>query len=744
MKEEEQKKAPEKKKKTPKKNKKAVGLFKNKYKPEQIEKKLFSRIYVEADREYARSLFVETEDKKGRKWLVVPKEARFTKKEAARLKQISADVKSQKSRVKILALLITAGVIAAAIILFSMFKNVIVKKAITSGGTAAFGAVCEVSDVDFRPLAGYLSIKNLQIADKSDPWKNVVQIDNITSDFDLTLLLQGKFIVEDMSVTGIQVGTDRTTDGTYIPKEKKQKEKKQPEKKEEESEKKAGEPSKLVVMAEELGDEMAVRFRSAVDELFDQYDPEKIISQFYDQLTLPGVVQDAVDFGTEMTDRLTEEVSTLEKTADSVKTSIDEVMAIDFEALKKNPLQAKDMYDTIVKACNTAATAYDDATAAAVLIQSASDEVQAKYKALTASFDTDSGFLKGQVADLKSLTVSDGFSFIVDTSAELVKKTLGEAYGYIETGLEFIKGLKKDEAPAKEKKKPAERSKGRTIVYRSHNEPTLWIRHVEGSGPALQFTAVNISSDEAAAGGPAVLDLNGHDFDFVLGSPSSGPGLSASAAFDLNTTIHDTGSYEIVGNVTFNPFSLSAGSFDPAQASDIVSSVFSRFNTTSAGFKAQSAGFGKAMDFDFETDMGTLIWAAVQDEWNAQLEAVKEMVLTEAQAKLQEYMDNAVQSLTGYSNLESAISEYTEQIEGYKNMLEEKKEEVSGLVTGTVDAAKAEAERLAREVEEAARVEAERLQREAEEAVRKAAEDAVKKTAEDLPGGAMKALKGFF
>lgn len=753
-----------KQRKEPEKNRKAVGLFKKKFKPEQIEKKLFSRIYVEADREYARTLFVEIEDKKGRKWLVVPKDARFTKKEAARLKTISVDVKSQKGRVKIVALLVTAVIIAAAILLFSMFKNVIVKKVVTSGGTAAFGAVCEVGDVDFRPLAGYLSLKNLEIADKNNPWKNVVQIDTITSDFDLTMLLQGKFIVEDMSVIGIQTGTDRDTDGTYIPKEKKKKEKK--EKQEKPTEEKPSEPSGLALKTAEISSEMTVRFKSAVNDLFNQYDPEKIINQFYEQLTLPGKVQETVDFGTEMTASLKDKAADLEKTADSVKTSIDEVMSLDYEAALKNPLLIKDMYTVVTDAYDTAVEAYKDATEAVELVQTAADDVQKQYKSLTAAFDADSGFLKGQISELKGITVSDGFSFLTDTASDLVKTTLGDAYGYIETGLEYIKGLKKDKEPEKEKKKPGERSAGRTIVYREHNEPTLWIRHVEGSGPKLQFTAVNISSDEAAAGGPAVLDLNGHGLDFSLGAGSGGPGMKACAAFDLSTTIHDTGSYEIDGNVAFDPFTLSAGPFNPKEAAEIVDNVFSRFTATTASFTAQSAGFGKAMDFDFRTDMGTVLWSAVQDEWNAQLDAIKTKVLAEAQEKLQGYVDGAVQSLTGYGDLETAITGYTDKIESYKNMLEDKKNELSGYVTGTVDAAKAEAERLkkeaeekaaqlareaeeaaraeaerlAREAEEAARAEAERLKKEAEKAAKKAAEDAAKKATEE----AAKALKKFW
>lgn len=760
-----------KQKKPPKQNKKASGLFKKKFKPELIEKKLFGRIYVEADREYARSLFVEIEDKKGRKWLAVPQDMRFTKKEAARLKRISADVKSQKSRVKIVALLVTAAIVAAVIILFSMFKNTLVKKAVSSGGSAVFGALCEVGEVDFRPLEGYLSLQNLEIADKDNPWKNLVQIDSVISDFDLTMLLQGKFIVEDMSVTGIQIGTDRTTDGTWIPKEKTKKAKK--EKKEKPAEEKSGEPSKLALKTAEITSEMTARFKSAVNDLFNQYDPEKIVSQFYEQLALPDIVQGAVSFGTEMTASLKDEASSLEKTADSVRTSIEDVMNLDYEAALKNPLLIKDMYDVVVEAYDTAVDAYEDATAAVAMVKTAAEDVQTQYEALTAAFETDSGFLKSQIAELKGLTVSDGFSFIVDTAAELVRTTLGEAYGYIETGLEYIKGMKKEKTPEKGKKKPGERAAGRTIVYSEHDEPDLWIRHLEGSGDRFQFMAVNISSDEAAAGGPVVLDLNGHGLSFSLGTDTGGPGMKAGASFDLMTTIHDTGSFEVDGTVSFNPFTLSAGSFSPEQASEIVNNVFSRFDAAAASFKASTAGFGKEMDFDFETDMGSVLWTAVQNEWNAQLEVMKEKVLAEAQEKLQSYVDNAVQSLTGYGDLETAITGYTEKIESCKNMIEEKKDELSGYVTGTIDAAKAEAERLkkeaeakakeleeqamaaakaaedaakaeaerlAKEAEEAAKAEAERLKKEAEDAAKKAAEDAAKKAAEE----AAKALKKFW
>lgn len=710
-----------KEKKPPKKNKKAVGVFVKKYKLEKAEKKLFSRIYVEADREYARSLFVEAEDKKGRKFLAVPKDMRFTKKEVKRLKLISKDVKSQKGRVKIVALLITAALIAGVIIFISLFKDTLVKKAIKAGGEAAFGAACDVGDVSFRPLAGYLSIKDFEIADKGSPWRNVVQIDDITSDFDLTLLLQGKFIVEEMSVTGIQTGTARSYDGTLTPKEKKQKVKKEKVKKEKpEKEKKNAEPSKISLKVSEIADGMYSRFNSALSDLFAQYDPEKIIDGLYSQLTVPSVVNDAMEFGENLTDSLQQKVSELEETAGNVKDSIDSVMALDYQAALKNPLLIKDMYGVVENAVNTATDAYETATETVSYVQKVAKDVEEQYTVLSSAVGNDTDFLKGQVNVMKGISAGDAFNFLVDTGADLVQTVLGEAYGYIVTGLDYMKSLKKDEAK-KEKKVPAERLPGRTITYRNHNEPKVWIKYLEGSGPKLQFTARNISSDEKAAGGPAVLDFNGHNLAFGMGS-STGPGLAATALFDLSATIHDTGDYAVEGKLDLVPFALHAGSFNPEIASEIVNSVFTRFNSVSAGFTAASAPDG--MDFSFDTDIGSQLYNAVRAEWNMQLERVKEIILTELQDRLEGYVNEAVQSLTGYADLETAIAGYTDQIEGYRQLLEEKKTEFTEYINGTMDAIKDEVEKL--------KAEADRLMKEAEAVIGEKAEELKKQAAEML------------
>lgn len=761
-------------KKQPKKNKKAPGIFARKYKPEKLEKKVYKRIYVKEDLEYVKTLFSEFTDKKGRTYLAVPKDMRFTKKEVKRLKKLSVDIKSQKGRVKIVALLVTAALIAGISIFLALFKNVLVKKAVKAGCEAAFGAVCDIEDVSFKPFAGYLSITDIQIADKSSPWTNVIQIEKLTSDFDLTMLLQGKFIVEEMSVTGIQTGTERSSDGTLAVKEKKQKAKKEPEKPAEPEEPK--EPSKLALMISDISDEMYRRFMSACSDLFAQYDPAQIIDSLYGQLSVPETVNQAMEFGKQMTAELQEKASELEKTADAVKKSMDEVMAVDYQAVLKNPLLIKEDYAIVESAYTTAVNAYNEATGTISMVSSVTADVQKQYAVLSSAVEKDTLFLKSQVDELKGITTKDAFSFLTDTGADLVKAVLGETYQYVEMGLDYVKNMKKDEKPASEKKKPAERSQGRTITYRNHNEPKVWIKYLEGSGPKLQFTAMNISSDEKAAGGPAVLDFNGHDLAFAMGTTSGKKmGLSASTAFDVSATIHDTGSYEVEGKLALSPFSIYAGTFDPDIASSIVNSVFARFTSAAAEFTAVSAE--KGMKFTFDTDIGTNLYQAVLDEWNEQLSAIKEKVLSELQEKLEGYVNEAVQSLTGYADVESAIEEYTAKIESYKKLLEDKKNELTGYVNGTMDAvnagveqlkdeaerlkkeaaaaaqaeaerlkaeaeaaAKAEAERLKKEAEDAAKAEAERLKKEAEDAAKREAEAAAQKAAE----AASKAFKKFW
>ena len=82
-------------------------IFKRRYNPKSLKRKLLSRIYIEDDREYVKGLFEEND-----RILQIPDDRTFDKAEIKRLKDMASQIKSQKGRVHIIW--ITALVILIA------------------------------------------------------------------------------------------------------------------------------------------------------------------------------------------------------------------------------------------------------------------------------------------------------------------------------------------------------------------------------------------------------------------------------------------------------------------------------------------------------------------------------------------------------------------------------------------------------------------------------------------------------
>ena len=151
--------------------KKIPSLFRKKYTAKKLEKKIYKKLYVPEDKKYVKSLFEEVE-KKGSKqipiYAIPPEKAeQLAKKEMKRLKLLAKQIKKQKGRVNFVPLIVTVAFIAAIPICFTMFKNIIIKKAITATCEKIFEAKCDIEKVDFKFFDSSLKIKKIEIANKN-------------------------------------------------------------------------------------------------------------------------------------------------------------------------------------------------------------------------------------------------------------------------------------------------------------------------------------------------------------------------------------------------------------------------------------------------------------------------------------------------------------------------------------------------------------------------------------------------
>lgn len=121
----------------------------------------------------------------------------------------------------ILLLAILAGIVLA---LNLIFTDVWLERRLEKLGSSAVGAKVEIDGLDFSFRGLHLRWDSLQVTDPKNTWKNIFTTGKTDFDFDLLPLLQKKVIVENLQMTSITSGTDRTTDGKIRKKSKPKKE----------------------------------------------------------------------------------------------------------------------------------------------------------------------------------------------------------------------------------------------------------------------------------------------------------------------------------------------------------------------------------------------------------------------------------------------------------------------------------------------------------------------------------------
>ena len=204
----------EKKQKTEKKISagKLPGLLKKSYTKKDFDKKILKKLYVEEDKKLITSLFSEKEKVKGTEKIFIAKDRQFTKKEFKNLKTIAKSIKKNGGRFKFVPFAACAGFIAVLVITVCLFKNPVLKWIIVSGCEGVFGAKTDVASVNAELLGIDITVNGLAIGDKSSEngMKNLFAAEKIQLSVSLSDALRGKFICDEISITGIDFGTDRT------------------------------------------------------------------------------------------------------------------------------------------------------------------------------------------------------------------------------------------------------------------------------------------------------------------------------------------------------------------------------------------------------------------------------------------------------------------------------------------------------------------------------------------------------
>ena len=697
--------------------KKLPGIFKKTYKEKAYSKNLLKKFYIEADKKFVEKLYSPSQDKKGRNIMVCNKSVEITKADLKRYKLIAKQIKMQKGGIKLVPLIAVAVLVAVLSAGVSLFKNIIIEKAITSAMQGIFGAKTDIAKVDFQFFNASLEINGLEQANKDSPMKNLFQIDSIKTSFNLTDLLRGKFHAENLSVEGVALDTERKKSGELPIKPAKTKEEKQTE-------------SALSAKKQELSEEASAKLK----EMFDSYNPEKMLENLQNELKSPAVasqistdVQQKVEKWSSLPAELQEKVNAFSKNVNDIANTdfskINDVAKLKSTLEKINSTaKSGEELKKLIEKSNSAL--FSDSKA----IADYSNKIQTAIK-------SDYALVDSKISEMKSVLSPAGLNEIMTNAVQSVLYQMcGKYYPYVSKGLNAALSAQKSSSE-KETEKSAEKTEktvmtrhpGRTVFFKQDTVPTLFIENVTASGyeyktDNLLFkgNAKNIANNQNMTGKPTDISA---DFK-IAGNPNNasvkidartntnsplvtasytGSGIPVNAdaqvfAFTSKSTIKakmtaDTnGKVSLNGVLDMNISEMTGMQFDVEKISELYNTALSNISRLTVDF---SIGINedKTMTISLNNldSLASQLTTPVVKTLTAELNSIAADARSSAAKLLSEKTGVATEKIEQFTNIKNSVNSSKESVNNLQKKLEQKKKQINDQITNSTKAAAGDA-----------------------------------------------------
>ena len=697
--------------------KKLPGIFKKTYQEKAYSKNLLKKFYIEADKKFVEKLYSPSQDKKGRNIMVCNKSAEITKSDLKRYKLIAKQIKMQKGGIKLVPLIAVAVLVAVLSAGVSLFKNIIIEKAITSAMQGIFGAKTDIAKVDFQFFNASLEINGLEQANKDSPMKNLFQIDSIKTSFNLTDLLRGKFHAENLSVEGVAIDTERKKSGELPIKPAKTKEEKQTE-------------SALSAKKQELSEEASAKLK----EMFDSYNPEKMLENLQNELKSPAVasqistdVQQKVEKWSSLPAELQEKVNAFSK-------NVNDIANTDFSKIN----DVAKLKSTLEKINSTAKSGEE----LKKLIEKSNSDLFSDSKAIAdysnkiqTAIKSDYALVDSKISEMKSVLSPAGLNEIMTNAVQSVLYQMcGKYYPYVSKGLNAALSAQKSSSE-KETEKSAEKTEktvmtrhpGRTVFFKQDTVPTLFIENVTASGyeyktDNLLFkgNAKNIANNQNMTGKPTDISA---DFK-IAGNPNNasvkidartdttaplvtasytGSGIPVNAdaqvfAFTSKSTIKakmtaDTnGKVSLNGVLDMNISEMTGMQFDVEKISELYNTALSNISRLTVDF---SIGINedKTMTISLNNldSLASQLTTPVVKTLTAELNSIAADAHSSAAKLLSEKTGVATEKIEQFTNIKNSVNSSKESVNNLQKKLEQKKKQINDQITNSTKAAAGDA-----------------------------------------------------
>lgn len=697
--------------------KKLPGIFKKTYQEKAYSKNLLKKFYIEADKKFVEKLYSPSQDKKGRNIMVCNKSAEITKADLKRYKLIAKQIKMQKGGIKLVPLIAVAVLVAVLSAGVSLFKNIIIEKAITSAMQGIFGAKTDIAKVDFQFFNASLEINGLEQANKDSPMKNLFQIDSIKTSFNLTDLLRGKVHAENLSVEGVAIDTERKKSGELPIKPAKTKEEKQTE-------------SALSAKKQELSEEASAKLK----EMFDSYNPEKMLENLQNELKSPAVasqistdVQQKVEKWSSLPAELQEKVNAFSK-------NVNDIANTDFSKIN----DVAKLKSTLEKINSTAKSGEE----LKKLIEKSNSDLFSDSKAIAdysnkiqTAIKSDYALVDSKISEMKSVLSPAGLNEIMTNAVQSVLYQMcGKYYPYVSKGLNAALSAQKSSSEKKTAKSAEKTEKtvmtrhpGRTVFFKQDTVPTLFIENVTASGyeyktDNLLFkgNAKNIANNQNMTGKPTDISA---DFK-IAGNPNSasikidartdttaplvtasytGSGIPVNAdaqifAFTSKSTIKakmtaDTnGKVSLNGVLDMNISEMTGMQFDVEKISELYNTALSNISRLTVDF---SIGINedKTMTISLNNldSLASQLTTPVVKTLTAELNSIAADARSSAAKLLSEKTGVATEKIEQFTNIKNSVNSSKESVNNLQKKLEQKKKQINDQITNSTKAAAGDA-----------------------------------------------------
>ena len=705
-------------------------IFRRRYNPKSLKRKLLSHIYIDDDREYVKNLFQQDD-----KILKIPDDRAFGKDEIKRLKDMASQIKSQKGRIHIVWITALVLLIAGLVTVVNIYKNPLVKRGLQYALENIFWARADIDYVNLKIFDSSLTIRGVAVANKDKPMENLFEIGDISVDFDLVQLLKKKFVMDLAQCTGITYGTPRKTSGALpesVLKAKKEKQRKRDE---------AFEKKK-----EELLAALASQAKEDITDILGFYDPEAFLKDSLNSLQTPAMKDEIVG---DMTTIYNEWQTEIETTKEQVKEFGKEVRKYTKMDLSKidTPQELNDLLVQINETKKKAEAFEKRAEDISDHFVRDTKAVQGLADKFQSSVKHDSDFIQNRIKSIKVPDIDDGKRFISSCFDTFFATLLGKWYPYIKDGIDMAKDFQQSgktlpKLPEKQKKqkKLVVRLKGRDVTYRK-DLPSFLLREIRLSGNSpdkkfsLEGTVFNICNDADLldkpitggidlirdsyaetldflgdfrtnpAGNMVDVDFTGKTYPMKLQVPNTKkikgmPVIDGKATVKANIYYDKNEKFGTSAYLLLNPATISATSFKPDFIYDLYARVLSSVDTVDFGI---DFGYSKQdkLDFSLTSDVDKQIVRGVKKVMNEEVSKIRRQLEKEVNSRLEQIsaeFSEQVQKYTGMktivftnvSDLKSFVADLDNQ---QKKLQKEIEKMVRKEVDKQVDKAKEEAQK---------------------------------------------------